>query len=70
MSNRDMQILKQIEGHSQKVNSQPVKKEYSIQRKSKVALLTLPVWAATFPPYNLARLNAMAKRAGYQSKIF
>ena len=70
MSNRDIQILKQIEGHSQKVNSQPVKKEYNIQRKSKVALLTLPVWAATFPPYNLARLNAMAKRAGYQSKIF
>jgi hypothetical protein len=29
----------------------------------------MPQWAAYFPPFNLARLSAVAKNAGYQTKI-
>jgi len=38
-------------------------------RKTKLVLVLLPEWAATFPPFNLARLSAVAKEAGYQSTI-
>jgi len=38
-------------------------------RKSKLALVLMPQWAAHFPPFNLARLSAVVKQAGYQTKI-
>ena len=38
-------------------------------RKTKLMLVLLPEWSAYFPPFNLARLSAVAKQAGYQTKI-
>lgn len=38
-------------------------------RRSKLMLALLPQWAAEFPPFNLCRLSAVAKEAGYQSKV-
>ena len=37
-------------------------------KKTKLLLLLLPEWAIMFPPFNMARLSAVAKDAGYESK--
>ena len=39
----------------------------NVTRKSKILFLLLPEWAFNFPPYNLARLLAVCKEAGYES---
>lgn len=39
-------------------------------RNTKMALVLLPEWAPQFPPFNLARLSAVARQAGYGTKIF
>ncbi len=36
-------------------------------RKTKVLFILMPEWAPEFPPFNIARLVAVAKGAGYQS---
>lgn len=41
----------------------------SADRKTRLALVILPQWAAEFPPFNLCRLSAVAKQAGYESKV-
>ena len=41
----------------------------SAERKTKLVLVLLPQWAAHFPPFNLARLSAVAKSAGYKTQI-
>jgi hypothetical protein len=38
-------------------------------RKTKLMLVLLPQWAAEFPPFNLCRLSAVVKQAGYESKV-
>jgi radical SAM superfamily enzyme YgiQ (UPF0313 family) len=38
-------------------------------RKTKLILVLMPEWSARFPPFNLARLSAVAKEAGYQTRI-
>jgi len=38
-------------------------------RKTKLMLVQLPEWSAYFPPFNLARLSAVAKQAGFESRI-
>ena len=37
-------------------------------RKTKIMFILMPEWATMFPPFNLARLSAVAKGAGYDSK--
>ena len=37
-------------------------------KKTKILFLLMPEWAVNFPPYNLARLSAVCKVAGYESK--
>ena len=39
-------------------------------RKTKLALLVLPEWGVYFPPYNLSRLCAVARAAGYEVKVY
>ena len=39
----------------------------NVTRKTKILFLLLPEWAFNFPPYNLARLLAVCKEAGYKS---
>ena len=36
-------------------------------RKTKILFILCPEWAPMFPPFNLARLSAVAKSAGYES---
>ena len=38
-------------------------------RKTKLMLVLMPEWSARFPPFNLARLSAVAKEAGYRTSI-
>ena len=42
--------------------------EYAV-RKARLVLVLCPQWAEWFPPFNLCRLSAIAKEAGYASKI-
>lgn len=39
-------------------------------RKSSIVFVLIPEWANTFPPYNLARLSAITKHAGYRTHVF
>lgn len=39
----------------------------NVTRKNKIRFFLLPEWATEFPPYNLARLVAVTKEAGYSS---
>lgn len=38
-------------------------------KNTKLLLILMPSWSINFPPYNLARLNSVAKSAGYTSKM-
>lgn len=37
-------------------------------KNSKVLLILMPEWNTYFPPFNIARLTAISKRAGYETK--
>ena len=37
-------------------------------KNTKLLLLLMPEWATMFPPFNMARLSAVTKGAGYESK--
>jgi hypothetical protein len=49
-------------------NLTTVSMDYAI-RETRLMLVLLPQWAAEFPPFNLCRLSAVAKQAGYESKV-
>lgn len=40
-----------------------------VTKKTKLLLILLPEWSPYFPPFNLARLSAVAKQQGYRTKI-
>ena len=42
---------------------------HNIFRKSSILFLFLPEWDPSFPPYNLARLSAVTKAAGYKTHV-
>lgn len=50
-------------------NLTEVKIDY-ITRKTSIVFLILPEWAINFPPYNVARLAAVSKSAGYETHAF
>jgi len=39
-------------------------------RQTHLALAIAPAWGVLFPPYNLARLTAVARSAGYKTSVF
>jgi len=39
-------------------------------RKTHLALVIAPAWGVFFPPYNLARLSAVTRTAGYRTSVF
>ena len=39
-------------------------------RNTKLALVLMPEWGIFFPPYNLSRLSAMARAAGFATQVF
>jgi hypothetical protein len=70
-NDRHLNMLKAIAPYAKpsvQKNVTDVSIDYST-RKTKLVLVLLPEWAAKFPPFNLARLSAVAKEAGYQSTI-
>lgn len=52
-----------------RLNVKPVTVTSSI-RKTKVTLCILGSWAIYMPPYNLARLSALTRESGYQTRVF
>ena len=42
---------------------------HSITRSTHIALVMMPKWAVYFAPYNIARLSAVTKAAGYKTSI-
>ena len=42
----------------------------NVTRKTSVAFILLPEWSIQFPPYNVARLAAVAKQAGYKTYAY
>lgn len=41
-----------------------------ITRKTKILYILMPQWAKLFPPYNIARLVALSKSAGFETYAF
>ena len=41
-----------------------------VTRKTHIALILMPKWAVLFAPYNIARLAAVTRAAGYQTSVF
>ena len=68
---KHLNTLKAIEQYAKPIeqkNTTPIKINHA-SRRSKLMLVLLPQWAAEFPPFNLCRLSAVAKEAGYQSRV-
>lgn len=70
-NDKHLVTLNEIQKYAKPVeqkNLTTVNIEYAT-RKTKLMLVILPQWAAEFPPFNLCRLSAVAKQAGYESKV-
>jgi radical SAM superfamily enzyme YgiQ (UPF0313 family) len=44
--------------------------EHSVNRQTTLALVMMPKWAVYFAPYNIARLAAVTRSAGYKTWVF
>lgn len=40
------------------------------KRKTKLSLVLMPQWGIYFPPYNLSRLSAVSRDAGYETSVW
>lgn len=71
MATREQAMVNTVAGFSKRVNKKltDVSIEYAT-RKTKLALVVLPMWSVYFPPYNLARLAGITKNSGYETEIF
>lgn len=45
-------------------------KYQKVTRNTKLVMCILGCWAVYFPPYNIARLTALTREAGYYTKVF
>ena len=70
MSDRDMQMLPFLSKQGKKVSKLTKVEIESATRDTSVLFISMPMWATMFPPYNLARLASVTKRAGYKTEIF
>ena len=43
---------------------------HNATRKTHVCLVMVPEWGVFFPPYNIARLSAVTRAAGYKTTVF
>lgn len=71
-NDKHLAMLEEIKPYAKKATQKNVTTIDIVEtsRNSKLAFLLLPEWSAYFPPFNLARLSAVCKRAGYESKIY
>ena len=68
---RHQQMMDTIAPYAKKVRQKKmttVDIEYAT-RNTKMMLVICPEWAPEFPPFNMARLSGVAKRAGYETQI-
>lgn len=57
------------ETNTKQKNTKPI--EYQkVTRNTKLVMCILGCWAVYFPPYNIARLSALSREAGYETKVF
>jgi hypothetical protein len=69
---RDLRILQALSVYAKnkpQSNLTEVKIE-NVTRKTKIAFFILPEWSINFPPYNVARLAAVSKHAGYETYAY
>lgn len=69
---KDTKMLRAVMPLARKVmrkNLTSINYDYAT-RKSSIVFVLIPEWANTFPPYNLARLSAITKNAGYRTHVF
>jgi hypothetical protein len=63
-----MAIAPYAKHSTRQVNERSASLDY-VTKSTKFLLVLLPEWSPFFPPFNLARLSAVAKAAGFQSRI-
>lgn len=71
LPDRERKILEAVKPLSRQVprkNLTVIDHSYAI-RNSTLILMLVPEWANMFPPYNLARLSAITKNAGYKTTV-
>ena len=69
---KDQRVLDSLMPYSSKVKKKNLT-EVSIQnvvRKSSICLIVMPQWAIDMVPYNIAKLAAITKEAGYKTYAF
>jgi len=66
---RIIQALAPYARNKPQSNLTPVDIE-NVTRNTSIAFVLLPEWATKFPPYNVARLAAVAKGAGYKTYAY
>ena len=54
----------------QKNVTQVVLNQHEVTRRSRVALVIAPEWGAYIAPYNVARMTALAKGSGFETRAF
>lgn len=62
-----LSILQQYAKNKPQANLTDVKIEQNVSKNSSIVFFLLPEWSPNFPPYNLARLAAITKSAGYKT---
>ena len=70
---RDQAILKALQLVEKKPiqkNLTPVEIKHEVTRKTRVVLLLLPEWGPHIAPYNLARITALSRAAGYETRCY
>lgn len=51
-------------------NVTPVVYQHNVTRKTRITLVMMGCWGVYFAPYNIARLSALTKEAGYATRSF
>ena len=70
---RDLAMLKALELQGRpkaQKNLKTVVVNHQVTRKTKVALALLPEWGPHIPPYNLARITALSRSSGFETRVY
>lgn len=65
-----LKALQLIERKPIQKNLTPVNIQYQVTRKTKVVLMLLPEWGPHIAPYNLARITALSRSAGFETRSY
>lgn len=65
-----MQTGEKVNPEKLKNNIKNIKLEYSSNRKTSISFCMLGMWTIQMPPYGLARLIAITRAAGYNTKVY